>query len=71
MLRSEKNGFGGEFVWAESRNRWGFTPQELFEEGDSVRGLDELYMPFWGDPMGYWRGSKWVDLLQAGVATKG
>ena len=66
MLRSEKSGFGKEVVWAESQNRWVFTPQELYEEGDSVKGSGELYMPFWRDPMGYWRGSKWVDLLQDG-----
>lgn len=68
MLRNEHMGFGGEIVWAESRNRWGFTPQELFEEGDSVKGSGDLYMPFWKDPMGYWLGSKWVNLLQ-GVKT--
>ena len=66
MLRNENLGFGGEVVWAESRNRWGFTPQELFEEGDSVKGSGDLYMPFWRDPMGYWRGSKWVNQLQVG-----
>lgn len=24
-------------IWAESRNRWGFTPQELFEDGEGIR----------------------------------
>ena len=71
ILCSRKNSFGGEVVWAESRNRWGFTPKELFEEGGSVQGSAELYMPFWRDPMGYWRGSKWVELLQVGKTTEG
>lgn len=71
ILLSEDNGFGGESVWAGSRNRWGFTPQELFEEGDKVKGSEELYMPFWRDQMGYWRGSTWVNLLQDGKVTEG
>ncbi|MCJ1344737.1 hypothetical protein MMC31_002940 [Peltigera leucophlebia] len=69
ILLSEENGFGAESVWAGSRNRWGFTPKELFEEGDEVKESEELYMPFWRDRMGYWRGSNWVDLLQDRKAT--
>lgn len=53
----------GTKIWAESRNRWGFTPQELFEDGEKVRASGEAYMPFWRDRMGYWRGGRWVDLL--------
>lgn len=38
--------------------------EELFEEGDGVKGSGELYMPFWGDRVGYWMGGIWVGLLQ-------
>lgn len=57
-------------MWTGSQNWWGFTPKELFEEGDKVKGSEELYMPFWRDQMGYWRGSKWVNLLYDGKATE-
>lgn len=70
ILLNENNSFGGPSVWTGSRNRWGFTPKELFEEGDEVKGSEELYMPFWRDRMGYWRGGNWVDLLQDGKATE-
>ena len=71
MLRGEKSGFEGEAVWVELRNPWGYTPQELFEERDSVSGLGELYMPFWKDLMGYWKRNEWVDLFCVGQVVGG
>lgn len=71
ILLSEEKDFDGESVWAGSRNRWGFTPKELFEEGNEVRESEESYMPFWRDRMGYWLGNNWVDLLQEVKEKKG
>ena len=63
LLQTLRHEHGGEAIWLESKNFWGYTPRELFEDGEAARGIEELYMPFWKDPMGYWKGGKWVDQL--------
>ncbi|KAK0510617.1 hypothetical protein JMJ35_007049 [Cladonia borealis] len=43
MLRSMD---GGEDVWLNQKNMWGWTPRDLYEDGRHA--VAELYKPFWG-----------------------
>ncbi len=47
LLRKLRALRGGEEIWQEARNMWGFTPHELYEDGKGVVG--EPYKPFWDD----------------------
>lgn len=40
---------GAEEVWSSARNRWNYTPKDLFEDANEVRGDRRGVMPFWKD----------------------
>ena len=39
---------GGEEVWKCQSNRWGFTPQDLWEDGKAA--VEEPHNYFWEEP---------------------
>ncbi|KAF7507848.1 hypothetical protein GJ744_010012 [Endocarpon pusillum] len=63
-------GPAGEAVWTDSRNAWGYTPQDLYDDGKAALEAlrdnngkserDVTYMPHWKDPMGAWIMGRWV-----------
>ena len=55
-------------VWTGRKNLWGFTPQNLYEDGKAaLQAIEDRgerqetvrYMPHWKDPMGAWVMGRW------------
>jgi hypothetical protein len=41
---------GGRGTWETAKNRWGFTPRDLFEAGKQA--TEARHMKFWGEDIG-------------------
>lgn len=46
LLRMLRAAVGGEHSWVNQKNRWGWTPRDLYQDGKSATA--EPYKPFWG-----------------------
>ena len=47
LLQMLRDVDGGEDVWMNQKNTWGWTPKDLYQDGKNA--VAEPYKPFWGE----------------------